>query len=599
MIVSQSQFLKGSKPTLVLPSSSNFGALPANNQSQESGFLSNVKNDLSKRVDTVKNFSSNPDNKFGAPATIGVGIGQAIGAVGDVLGEGAKSIYGKLPQGVQDVVGPAVKKSFASALVDTVIPGAKTIPEPLKDFIGGKLKPQALQALQGGVEKYEAFKKKNPVAATEFESALSILSAVPIGKGAKVAGEEAIGLAKATGEVIGSSAKKVGTSIAESQAAKLPMAIGTKIGEGVSSIPRRIGANLEASQVEQAAIKSLPTKVAQVAAKDGVDPNDLKFIYSVPKSEKAPLKKLFDIAERFSGDKTSPNPIQAVGNSITKRVKELDSVRLGIGKRLGDVSNKLGVVLKEDITPKVFENLKKVPGLNGLKMNTKGGLIFKDTSLATELSKADRTAINKAFSAATKTSNGKQKHLLRQELFEILGGKKRSLQQLTDTQEKAFEAIRKGLSDVLETKNIKYKTLSNEYRQAIQPLQEMRKFMKNVAGANEDILDMKGGLLARRLTSNVGSNPEIRNLLETMDKILKLNKRKVPISTKRLQDFYNILDKHFDIAGPTTFQGQVQRGVEKASGIKEAVMETARSFAGKTDEVTRKALKQAIEEALK
>lgn len=176
---------------------------------------------------------------------------------------------------------------------------------------------------------------------------------------------------------------------------------------------------------------------------------------------------------------------------------------------------------------------------------------FKNTTLATSLTKSDRNAIQKVFTSAIKDSTGKQKHLLRQELFEILGGKKKALTNITDTQEKAFDAIRKGLSDVLEMKNPQYKALSNEYRKIIQPLSEMRRFMKSLPDATEDILDMKAGLLARRLTSNAQSNPQIRQMLRNLD---KATGGKTADSVEAMQDLYNILDKYYNIAGKTGFK---------------------------------------------
>jgi hypothetical protein len=245
----------------------------------------------------------------------------------------------------------------------------------------------------------------------------------------------------------------------------------------------------------------------------------------------------------------------------------------------------------------VFNNLKKVGGLDGLKINKKGVLDFTDTVLTTAETRADRNAIQSMFTNALKKGTGKQKHLLRQELFEVLGGKKKSLTNLTDTQEKAYEAIRKGLSDVLEGKNDQYKTLSNDYRKLIEPLKEMRKFMKNVAGADDDILDMSAGLLARRITSNAASNPQIRKILRAMDNATK-EKGKVSLSVETLQDFYNVLDKYYDIAGKTSFQGQVKAGIESATGPIDYAMKQIGNITGETVAVRQKALERIIEEAL-
>jgi hypothetical protein len=109
---------------------------------------------------------------------------------------------------------------------------------------------------------------------------------------------------------------------------------------------------------------------------------------------------------------------------------------------------------------------------------------------------------------------------------------------------------------------------------------------------------MDAGLLVRRLTSNATSNPEIRNLLRALDNATKVS-GKTTLSVENLQDFYNVLDKYYNIAGKTTLQGQVQRGVEKASGWKDLLYQVAQKTTGMSDEVRMKAIEDAITEALK
>ncbi len=184
-------------------------------------------------------------------------------------------------------------------------------------------------------------------------------------------------------------------------------------------------------------------------------------------------------------------------------------------------------------------------------------------------------------------------------MFEILGGKKKSLTNITDTQEKAYEAIRKGLSDVLETKDKSYKVLSNEYRKTIQPLQDIRKFMKSVAGADEDILDMSAGLLARRLTSNAASNPQLRQILRNLDNATKV-KGKTSLSIENLQDFYNVIEKYYpEVTGKTSLKGQFEGALENVGGIGDLVTKVGEKVIGKSDAVKRKVLKDAIMDALK
>lgn len=370
------------------------------------------------------------------------------------------------------------------------------------------------------------------------------------------------------------------------------------VAEEAQRLPARIATNVAEKQAVRQTIQQLPTKVARQAAQDGLDILDIQQLYKIPVSQKASLKTLANTVKDFAQGKTKTNPIEVVGKPIVNRIKELESARGSIGQKLGKAAENLGSVTAEETSDAIFGALKKVQGLSGLKVSPKGVLDFSDTVLASPLSKADQVVIQKIYNQAIKAGTGRSKHLLRQELFEILGGKKKSLANLTDTQERAFDAIRKGLSDVLESKNSVYKTLSNEYRKVAQPLQEIRGFMKKVVGADEDILDMSAGLLARRLTSAAKSNPEIKNVLNAMDKATS-TAGKTRLSVETLQDFYNILEKYYDIAPKTGFQAQVRQGVEKATGITDFAFQQIKGLAGETPAVRQKALENVLNEILK
>lgn len=363
-------------------------------------------------------------------------------------------------------------------------------------------------------------------------------------------------------------------------------------------IPDRFKTNVANKQAAQQEINQLPSRIAREAAQDGLDVPDIKTLYRIPADQKTMLKKLAVNVKEFSEGKTKINPIEVVGKPIVNRLKELEAARGKVGAKLGEVAENLGVVTKEELTPTIFQRLKKVSGMEGLSIDDAGNLNFKNTVLATAETKADRIAIQRIFNSATKWGQGKNKHLLRQELFEALGGKKRAGINLTATQEKAYEAIRAGLSDVLESKNVGYKNLSNQYRQIVAPLKEMRKMMK-VAGEADDILDMSAGLLARRLTSMAQSNPQIRAILNAMDKATK-KAGKTRLSVESLQDFYNILEKYYDIAPKTGFQAQVRQGVEKAvGGPLNYIAEQIKGFAGETPAVRQKALEKILDEILR
>lgn len=365
--------------------------------------------------------------------------------------------------------------------------------------------------------------------------------------------------------------------------------------DSVKRLPSRVATNVAEKQAVRETINALPTRTAQRAAQDGLDIADVQHVYKIPASQKASLQKLAEVTKNFAAGKTKTNPIEVVGKPIVNRIKELERVKGQVGQKLGQVADTLGTVTTREVYPKVFDALKKVNGLSGLTVNRKGILNFENTVLTTAETAGDRAAIQSVFNSAIKGGSGKSKHLLRQELFEVLGGKKKALANLTDTQEKAYNAVRQGLSDVLEGKNTLYKDLSNQYRKAAQPLQEMRGYMKKVVGADDDILDMSAGLLARRLTSAAKSNPEIRQVLNMMDKATSVA-GKTKLSVESLQDFYNILEKYYDIAPKTGFQAQIKQGVEKATGIGDYAMRKLQGLAGETPAVRQKALESILDE---
>ena len=478
----------------------------------------------------------------------------------------------------------AFAKSALTPLMEA--PGIKQAAE----FVGEKIADTA------PMQKFAEWAGRHPEAAKDIEDTLDIAGLLGtastvkplvngVTKGAKMVGKQAT-------QVGGKIAEKTATVTGKLKGVTAPLV------EEAKRIPSRIQTNAAQKQAVQQSINQLPSKIAREAAQDGLDIADVKTIYRISKTQKAPLKKLATVVKDFAEGKTKTNPIEVVGKPIVGRIKELEKARGTIGQKLGQTADQLGNVTKQELDDAVFSELKKVPGLNGVKKTMLGELDFSNTTLATELSKTDRVAIRKIFSMATKQGTGKSKHLLRQELFEILGGKKRALTALTDTQERAFEAVRKGLSNVLEGKNASYKSLSNQYRQTIKPLQDIRKLMK-VSGEPDDILDMSAGLLARRLTSLAQTNPQIKATLNAMDKATKIG-GKTRLNVETLQDFYNILEKYYDIAPKTGFQSQVKQGVEKAiGGPMDFAADKLKSFAGETPAVRQRALEKILEEVLR
>lgn len=520
--------------------------------------------------------------------------------VGKQYQEGAESIISEVQRPDQLATEGKSPLEVGVALAETGVnvPGevAKRAFAPITEAATPLIKPmiENLMKIPGAedvVRSMTSWAEQNPRASKILESVFN-LATLGIGGAVERSVKEVAGQGLKVAKEVGEEVLETGAKVARGAKETAEATLGD-----VTRIPSRIATNVAEKKAIMQTIKELPSEVAQKAAQDGVDVADIKTLYSLPQEAKSQVKELADTVRQFARGETKTNPIEIVGRPIIQRLKSLESARTKVGKQLGEIADNLGVVTREELLTPVFDALQSVPGLSGLTVDANGILNFSKTTLATSLTKSDRKAIQQIFSQATKWGNGKQKHLLRQELFEILGGKKRSFQTLTDTQEKAFDAVRKGLSNVLEAKNEGYKALSNEYRKIVQPLADMRKFMKGVAGADEDILDMSAGLLARRITSNAPSNPQLRNILRSLDEAIPGGATEMSVET--LQDFYNILDKYYDIAAKTGFKGQIKSAIESPSGISSKIVQKVGELTGETPAVRQKAIEDILNEILK
>lgn len=505
----------------------------------------------------------------------GTGVGVASAVIGDLFVGGIKAF-----------ASPEDEKKLKSMVENTAVNVMST--------------PWVSSSIKSSIEAYQKLKQTNPEIAGNLEGlynvAMLAADVAGLSFGKKVIERGGKAVVNASTDAIG------GVAMSVDNVAGAVSDVGRKATPFVDSmlqkaerIPGRVSTNLKAKQATEQAIQELPTTMAKKAVRDGVDINDVKSILEIPQTKNNAFKDLFESVKNYATTKTGARPEEVVGKPIVEAMKKADELRKKVGSQLGDVAKNLGVVTKKELVDPVFNKLKSVSGLDGLKLKN-GILDFSDTTLASNLTKSDRRAIQEAFTNATRWGNGERLHRFRQELFEILGGKKKSLANITDTQEKAYQAIREGLSNVLETKNPAYKKLSQQYRDIVAPLSDMRKFFKNIPDASEDILEMNAGLLARRLTSNAQSGVQVKEILRSLDQALKGS---YGVSTEKLQDFYNLLSRYYDISSPTGFKGQIEGAIKNSDTIFGKATEVLSEVTGVTPEVRQQAIENLFKDISK
>lgn len=171
---------------------------------QKPGFLSRVGEDLKKRAESIKETISEGMKGESNPLRSGVRIaGQIAGGIGDVVAEGAVSGFRALPDSVEQPI-----RNAGTKILQT------------------KVGQAGLEAIEQGVEAYEAFKTKYPEIAEDLEAVVNIASILPAWKGAQVGTKAAQNVVRVGGEIVdtvGDVTKKVTKTVGDikPQAAKV------------------------------------------------------------------------------------------------------------------------------------------------------------------------------------------------------------------------------------------------------------------------------------------------------------------------------------------------------------------------------------------
>lgn len=474
--------------------------------------------------------------------------------------------------------------------------GADIIGEGVNSLSGNETVKTLEQARQEDAIYQALIKSLGEEGARTAADVFNTLGGAAIGKGVKIVAPV---VAKGAKAVVGAVKDTTGKII--EPAADIGGSIKQVAKEGIETlkqVPARIKTNVAERQAVEQDINSLASPTAQRAAREGVDIADTKQILNIRSTPQT--QKLVETVKQFADGNTKTDPIEVVGEPIVARFKDLNKQKAIIGRELGEASKNIGILTKPDLEGGVISRLKQVPGLEDLSV-VEGRLNFKGTTLDNNLQSSikSRKAIENVFKEATKWGDGEKAHRFRQTLFEELGGKKKSLANITDTEERAYNAIRSGLSDVIESKNAGYKKLSKEYRSIVEPTQELQKRLKLSPNDPEiDLADanLSAGILARRITSAASSNAEVRALLRSLDKAGRA-KSNLFEESEQLQDLYNLLNKYYDIAPKTGYQALTQEATAK--GVLDAITKNTIAVAGRTDVTRRKALEELLDEILK
>lgn len=533
------------------------------------------------------------------PQGFGASVKEAFGQR-KKQAEEAADLYG----GKEQTLGESALQTAGAGLGfigDVAFQGLRAItPKPVKEALSGATQaiaetPTAQRVIQGATQ----FAEAHPRATRNIKAGIDVLSALPPAKGASlglqgvtkgvqttVKGAEAVakgvqtgvravkGATETAGDVLGvlkSTAKKGATAVKQA-----PMRLRTAAEKGA----------------EEAATLAKQTPSVRKAVVNGIELRDAKLIETATDAEKEVFKDMVNQAKTYEIDRSSLSSADVAGNQLQKRVGEAQDLLRKRGAELGEsVKGLKGEVVA--VRQKILQRIREIPGLEDVRINNKGQLDFSKSRISQSL--PAQKELNRYWSAL-KGRDAYRMHQLRQELFEILGGKKAGGMVLTASEEKAVNAIRQGIADALEEVSPTYKALNKDYAMVADPMARLNKFYKGLEGASDDILNEASGNLMRRLTSNAPSGSQLKQALNDLDYVLSQAGLDSGVNLQKLQEFQNALDRYYDIAKDTGFAGQVSLGVKK-SGLMDLIDKGVAAVGdklGASPEVKRKMIEELL-----
>jgi len=549
MALSQEQFerlklkLQTSEAPVIAPDSS-------------SSLASRIKEAFSTRVgkaEEAQNRAVSGQQGLGS-ATLQT-FGQGAGLVGDVIGETIMSAGRTvLPKQAEQAIASGASSLF----------GTKPIQEVTSE--------------------YQAFKEKYPEASANIEAIFNIGSLIPIGAGAKAGvATTARGAGKALDTAV--DATKGITNAIEGATDVLSPAV-----NAVKNIPSRIATNIDSAKQAENVIKSLP-KTAQQAVRQGIEVDDIKSVLDISKNQKQALSKLYNATKDFVSGARKNNPIEAVGKPVVERLNTLKGQVSQLGGQLDEIAKGLkgkSVKNSDEVLNSTINSLDNL----GVKI-TDDGLDFAGSNL--EGLGSNETIISNVYNRLKNANDASDLHRLKKYIDNNVTFGKTS-GGFTGEAENLLKQWRSAIDNALDTSFPAYNKVNTELASRLKPINNLKRYFKSASGLDEDLFELSAGQLMRRITSNVRSNPEIRQVLRDLDNATKV-KGKTSLDIEALVDFQSTLEKYFpEIVGKNSLKGQLQ---DVSGTFADKVMGAVKDVAGQTEAVRRKAITDFLDDYFK
>lgn len=316
---------------------------------------------------------------------------------------------------------------------------------------------------------------------------------------------------------------------------------------------------------------------ASAAVKQNIPGADVALIKNSTRIDKSKMAKMLRIRESQSTNKRiTDRATDVVGDTFMKQATHIAVKNKQAATSLNVVAQKLKGKRVNAAEPlqKFTENLRSkgitIPA-RGTKLKFKGS----DFEGIGPVEKTIQRVWDRAVRAA-KSGDALELHRLKTFIDENVSYGK-SAEGLSGRAQGMLKSLRHDADTLLDNNFKVYNKVNTQFSDTIQQLDEITRAMGRSFKVGDTFSTMRAGTTLRRVLSNTQSRSDLLRLLDDMQKIAKKYGLEIDEDIVTQANFADLLENIMGSEAPSSFLGQIERGIGRAQDVASAGADLARS----------------------
>lgn len=308
--------------------------------------------------------------------------------------------------------------------------------------------------------------------------------------------------------------------------------------------------------------KVVDDPIGKEAIRQGLPEADVALIKVASSADKSKMRKMLNVREKqFTNKRITERATDVVGDTFIEKVaKPIQELNKAAAKKLDVVAQKLGG--KRADPSAAISHLGSEFDRAGIKLGPKGKLDFVGSDF--EGLKTVQSTLENVWNRAmrlAKTRDALQMHRAKRYIDNLVeyGAEGEGLK---GNAERILKGFRRQLDTILDKKFRSYNEANTVFSETINELNNLSAVLGKRFRLTDNFADAQAGLGMRRILSNTQSRAEVLKLIDSMQNIAKKYGIKIDEDVITQANFADILERELKSEAPTSFLGQIQRGVE-------------------------------------